>query len=365
MATAKSELEELRRIRQAEREAAEALKREEEEKARERDRRNEFKSRMAQFSSPKKAPTAEEIKADISKAAEKRKFNKALGKALQSASTSGVNPFAVELALRNKLENEEENHEFSGTERKLKDSCWEEVDQGRDLPPYYWNRLTGEVSYEPPNTDEHGNDERKAVLKMLDSTTETLQFSDIKSASTSPQISPPIAPPRPPPPPPPRPSSTSFPSSSSDTQITNLHYKWQKVPGENGGMDYFWNPETGEVQWDAPDDFVILSSPDSLAIPCEDPADYTPPITNPTSVLWAEVIDECTGEVVYQNLASPEITRSERPTGQVLIVSEEEGIEIHYREESEGDNLWYIKLTTGERFDVRPMGTTVIAESEM
>jgi len=123
-------------------------------------------------------------------------------------------------------------------------------------------------------------------------------------------------------------------------------------------LDYFWNPETGEVKWDEPDEYVTLESPDALAIPDEREGKAQ------NYILWAELTDD-EGLIYYQNIGEPLTTRSDRPVGKILIVCEEDGIEVDYRAESgEGGESeeCYVSMRTGERTNTRPNGTTVIEE---
>jgi hypothetical protein len=143
-------------------------------------------------------------------------------------------------------------------------------------------------------------------------------------------------------------------SSQSKETSVSAHYKWHKVPGDNGALDYFWNPETGEVKWDEPDDYVTLESPDALAIPDEGEGRAQ------NYILWAELTDD-EGLIYYQNIDDPAIIRYDKPVGQILIVCEEDGIEVDYRAES-GSEECYINMRTGERTNTRPNGTTVIEE---
>lgn len=272
----------------------------------------------------KKGPTDEEIKASISKESSKRRFAKELTKTMNHE--PGANPFAAEMHLRAKHNmhggagnDEEHSHEHV--------SCdWELVPQ-EGGPPYYWNKLTGETTYEKPE-----------VMTGL-------AF-------------------KPPPPPPPmRLVGIDKPPPPADTDVT---YNTAETAYSGGGEDssgawtyvyenepnpYYWNTVTNETTFDRPAEYVDPNTGDSSS---SGEADL---------VYWQEIVDDNSGELSYVSLTDGS-SRADRPLHGVvmIVVTDDEGEEVHWQEcVSDNDgSIYYKNPTTGEETAERPDGMSLI-----
>lgn len=267
MSTAARELEELRRIREAQRIEAEEENKKQEALQQKQKRRNSFLARAAAFQ-PKPTKTDEEIKQTVQKASKERKFKRQLNKALES--NPDQNTVALELGLKNKIIHGfvPDAPEYDPMNTYI-DKNWEIVHQ-EGGPPYYWNRKTNETTYDPPTVN-----------------------MDINT----------------PPPPPPRhlPGLGSGPVKKSP---------WVYVY-ENEETPYFWNTETNDTTFDQPEDYVEEHAAES-AVECAEEATGESSAT----VMWQESIDE-NGEYSYFNIHTGE-TVLERPNGTLIIVLQNE-----------------------------------------
>eukprot|EP01040_Poterioochromonas_malhamensis_P002733 gene2733-2910_t len=335
MSTAQRELEELRRAREAARLQAEEERKIEEEKQKERDKKQAFLNRAAAFQQ-KKGPSDDEVRQQVTKNSQKQNLSRKLNRLLKEE--PGHNPLALELNLKGKASNSK--GEYVGNA-----SDWEYVEDPGQRP-YYWNRVTHETTYDPP--DETGR---------------------------------PKPPPPPPPrmmlpgmqpPPPPRPPVVIEEVTEEANEVTEDDTELEEpipVPQKkspwvyvviNEPNPYYWNPETNETSFQEPTGYegAIFGQTDPQT--SEQIHEEEHEGIESSQIIWQEQINEA-GELIYVSAEDGSVL-TERPEGQLVVVLlDEEGNEVHWQEYSEdGVNIQYIHAPSGEILNERPEGGTTL-----
>ena len=274
----------------------------------------------------------------------KRNFTRKLDKALSTA-TPGTNVLTLELGMRGKVTNNVIN-DIPST-----GPCnWVMItDPGQ--APYYFNKVTGESTYERP-------EEFNRVLPP--------------PPPPPPQKLPGMAPP----PPPPKPADQQPVVPAEPEPELEPHYEPEQQPEHEQAQEYqetstqpkgwvyvcinepnpyYWNISTNETSFEQPEDFDgTIYNEDLSNTSYTESNDYSSVIT------WQELYTE-NGEVYYSNLVDGSVSY-ERPMGTTFIqVIAEDGTQVdwQYCADEEG-NGYYHNLVSNETTIEPPMGTTLI-----
>lgn len=268
------------------------------------------------------------MKAQVQKESQKRNMGKKLNRLL--AQEPGKNPFALELGLKGKSNNEKADYVYN-------ESDWELVEDPGQRP-YYWNRVTHQTTYDDPAEFGVPKPPPPPPPKML-------------LAGLPGMV----------PPPPAAPAAAQVAEEQEEEEVpAPAKSSWVYVCRDEPNP-YYWNMETNETSFEPPEawDGTIYGE-ESSSNAQEGEAEAEAGTTS--QIIWQEQLNE-NGEYVYYNTVD-ESYSTERPVGQVIIaVIGEDGSEVNWQEYYQDEEVAYMNLTTGEVVTYRPEGTTLILQS--